>query len=83
MIDFTNYTPAPAKESVGVQVLPGQEIPTGFPKLMMDLFPGICDSATFVLVLLAIFIIGTPIVLWLVDKWKREEKEEKAKGKSK
>jgi hypothetical protein len=76
MIDFANYTPAPAKESIAAPVA---EAPSEFGLMMTHLFPGVCDSATFVLVLLAIFIIGTPIVFWLVDKWKREEKIEKKK----
>jgi hypothetical protein len=76
MIDYHNYTPAPAKESIQVPV---PEVTSAVGKMLTDHFPGVCDSATFVLVLLAIFIIGTPIVLWLVDKWKKEEKREKKK----
>lgn len=65
MIDFANYTPAPAKEAL-VQGNLGDVGRNGFTDMMRYLFPGVIDSGLLVLILLGVFIVGLPIVIWLL-----------------
>jgi uncharacterized Tic20 family protein len=66
MIDFTNYTPAPAKEAL-VQGSLGDVGRDRFTDMMMHLFPGVMSSALLSLILLILFIIGLPLVIWLLQ----------------
>ena len=62
MIDFTNYTPSPSQNvlDIPVYVLPTSD-------LASRTFPGVIDSVSFSLILMAVFIITLPVVLWLIE----------------
>ena len=66
MIDFANYTPAPNDAAASIQVQAADVGRNGVSTLVMQLFPGVIDSAVFVLILLAIFLIAAPIIVWLL-----------------
>ena len=67
MIDFANYTPSPNDAALAVQGTVGDIGRDKTTDMIMHLFPGVTNSAAFVLVLLVIFIIGTPVIIWLLQ----------------
>jgi len=67
MIDFTNYTPSSNAAALAAPGTIGDIGRDTFTDMMMRLFPGVIDSVSFSLILLAVFFIALPVVIWLIE----------------